>query len=384
MKYKWLKVAMLVALFAVAMQFENAMPPRSQLLYGLMALLCASTFLNRKAHPVVFFIDIGVILGLNLYSQYVVSPLFLLMFGVVILDVMQTLKKPYHVMYAIFTLLALAYVLSRRFLYQLNYQSVAEVIFTAFMFATFAVMLFYVRSYREAKEDLEHINEKLCENNDALRASQRALEEARAEVARLAKLEERGRVARELHDTVGHDMTGLIMELEMLKLSATDEPQKTACQTVTRHARDILSALRQSVTAHVNETPLFEKLMQRIDKFKEQTGLTIHRHFEPIWHLVDDATGECLYRTVTEGLTNVAKHAGATEVWLSIQRFGEAQVLLKIVDNGKSGGAFDEGHGLKFIKERVVALGGDVTYRKDADGFAIVAKLNCFKRENMS
>lgn len=375
MKNKGLRSISFLVLFAIAMYFERASITRFVLLVGLGSILLIMPYVRSHKYPSLFMVDIGVLIALNMNSKYVVSPIFMLLFGYVLLDMMLLLKKPFHVMYGSFALLALAFVLSRRFVYELHYQAVTEVLFTILVFVVFSILLYYVRSYREAKDELEVANEQMMNHYTALRHSEQALRVAKEEVERLARVEERAALARNLHDTVGHELTGLIMSIEMLKLKPEASEVKEALTETAKQTREILSTLRKSVSESVAEDDVFYRLSEAIDKFKKQTGVNVHCHFEMSFDKLSKAVAMCAYRTFLESLTNTAKHSNAKDVWLSIQWLSDKEILIKCIDNGKTDGDFNVGHGLKFMKERVWALGGEIDFQKDKAGFSCVVKL---------
>lgn len=375
MKNKGLRSTSFMVLFAIAMYFERASTSRFLLLVGLGAALMMMPYVRSYKYPSVFLVDISILIALNLNSKYVVSPIFLLLFGYVLLDIMILLKKPFHVMYSSFALMALTFVLSRRFVYEFHYQAVTEVLFTLLVFVVFSILLYYVRSYREAKDELEVANEQMLSHYTALRHSEQALRTAKEEVERLARVEERAYLARNLHDTVGHDLTGLIMAIEMLKLKPEASPLKASLGETATQAREILSTLRKSVSESVEDDDVFYRLSEAIEKFKKQTGMTVHCHFEMSFNKLSKSVAMCAYRTFLESLTNTAKHSNAKDVWLSIQWLSDKEILIKSIDNGKTDGDFNVGHGLKFMKERVWALGGEIDFQKDEAGFSCVVKL---------
>lgn len=363
-----------IALYGIALYFEYAPLERFLVLVVLGIGLLLMPYLRKDRTPALFFIDIALLVAINLTSKYVLNPLFILLFAYVIMDLMMNLKKPFHVMYGIFVLFGLTYVLGRRFVYEWGYQAASENFLILLMFASFVVMLYYVRSYKEARDEVEKANEKLGEHYTALRQSEKKLRKAQEEVSRLARVEERANLGKKLHDTVGHELTGLIMSIEMLKLEAK-ESERNQLTEMAKQARDILSTLRKSVSESVAENDLFSKLSDAIDKFKKKSQMEVHCFFEVSFEGLPEPVAMCAYRTFLESLTNTAKHSNATAIWLSLQKIKDHEVLIKVVDNGKSKEPLTLGHGLNFMRERVWALGGHIDFQKDDMGFSTVVRL---------
>ena len=180
-----------------------------------------------------------------------------------------------------------------------------------------------------------------------------------------AILQERNRIARDIHDSLGHSLTGLNLQMEaVIKLWDIDPARARillvgAKQLGTRALQDV----RQSVsTLHRKPTPqrpldidiqsLISQVQQGAD-LKFQTHLNIEEQISQEIHLA-------IYRIVQEALTNICKHADATEVMVSLTTTPQ-QLQLEIKDNG-CGFCIDQmttGFGLQSMQERSQTLGGE-------------------------
>lgn len=180
----------------------------------------------------------------------------------------------------------------------------------------------------------------------------------------LATLQERNRIAREIHDSLGHYLTILNINLEAAwKLQNTDPniaatflaDAKTMGSTALDEVRESVAKLRSNP---LKNRSLTEALETAIADFQKSTSLLpklqIHLNFTP-----SDTLKTALYRIVQEALTNIYKYAEATEVQIQIE--GDNRLTLTIQDNGKG---FDPtqnttGFGLQGMRERTLALGGN-------------------------
>lgn len=179
-----------------------------------------------------------------------------------------------------------------------------------------------------------------------------------------ATLQERNRIAREIHDSVGHALTAQSIQLENVALwLAEDRPRaETHLQKARGLGKEALQNVRQSV-ATLRQPPLQGKsfkdaLQTLVQDFERTTEIqtTVHLQIEP--RLPTDIA-IALYRIVQEAMTNIAKHSQATQVTLDLTA-DSTQVELKIEDNGQG---FDPaqnttGFGLQSMRERTEALGG--------------------------
>ena len=200
-----------------------------------------------------------------------------------------------------------------------------------------------------------------------LRQANHRLAEYAAQAEELATMRERNRVAREIHDNLGHYLTVVNVQIEAAKTIMTTQPEKAhdALNKAQNLTQEGLAAVRQSVST-LRESPLAnqtlaEALAQLAEEVRESglvTELTIMG--EPAER--DPKIELTLYRAVQEGLTNVRKHARASRVDINL-RYDAQETVLTLQDNGigtdlaqKSASSF----GLVGIEERVNLLNGRI------------------------
>ena len=179
----------------------------------------------------------------------------------------------------------------------------------------------------------------------------------------LAVAEERNRIARDIHDSLGHYLTAMTMQLQAAEKLVETDPKRTAATItkVEKMARTCLAEVRRAVatlrTSPVNETSLNEAVKELVDNFNNDdvdASLVVEGEPLPLSMPVKTA----IYRTVQEGLTNVAKHTKASMVEVKLL-YEQKKINLSIVDNGV--GRVDDltvGFGLIGLRERVTVLGG--------------------------
>ncbi len=194
-----------------------------------------------------------------------------------------------------------------------------------------------------------------------------AIERARLaeESARLARAEERARLAREIHDTLAQGLTAIALHIEgsMTHLHSNPDRARERLQRALSMARESLEEARRSVlnlrAAPLTGKPLAEALGALSRAFTSETGIRVQFHVQGQRALPLKVEAE-LFRIAQETLTNVRRHAQATEVTLLLRMTGDA-VRLSMRDNGQG---FDcrtlpEGRqGLIGMKERAKLLGG--------------------------
>ena len=203
-----------------------------------------------------------------------------------------------------------------------------------------------------------------------LAATNVQLRTATALLAESSRAEERLRIARELHDLVGHQLTALVLELEVA--IHRDGPQ--AREHVTRSrglAKDLLSDVRIAVGELRTRSPQLRAAIDSIvaDLPRPRVHLQVDETVE-----VDEERTRTLIRCVQEIVTNTIRHAGADNLWIDIVRTDEGQVVLRTRDDGRGAPVLRLGHGLTGLRERVQQLGGSVSFASQR-GFRVVAEM---------
>ncbi len=184
-----------------------------------------------------------------------------------------------------------------------------------------------------------------------------------------ATLQERQRIAREMHDSVGHSLTAQSIQLENVDLWMPQDPKKALdhLQKARQLGKDALQDVRQSVASlrvdPLQGRTLSQALQHLTQTFEQNTGICVASQIVETESLPKEFAN-ALFRLAQEALTNVSKHSQATEVQVQF-REQNAEYQLQITDNGQG---FDPtkhtvGFGLQSMKERTEALGGQFTFQ---------------------
>ncbi|MCP2343114.1 sensor histidine kinase [Actinomadura rupiterrae] len=185
-----------------------------------------------------------------------------------------------------------------------------------------------------------------------LAGANQALLEARAEVARLASDAERNRIARDLHDLLGHSLTAITVKSNLARRLAEGGADRAVAEIteVERLSRQALGEVRAAVSGYREVTLPGE--LARGRELLRAAGVTAD--LPSAVDVVDPAHRELFGWVVREGLTNVVRHARATRCTVTL-----SAAEVEIVDDGV-GGASGPGSGLTGLRERVAAAGGRV------------------------
>jgi signal transduction histidine kinase len=212
-----------------------------------------------------------------------------------------------------------------------------------------------------------------------LQQAHHQLQEYSAQAEQLAVAEERNRLAREMHDSLGHRLTVAVVQLEGAQRLIPIEPERAASMvgTMREQLKTALNELRQTVsalrTAPEEELPLPAAIRRLAGSFQTATGLPIHLYIPAGFPALPAAHRLTLYRAIQECLTNIQRHAKAGQIWLDIETQNGA-VILSVSDDGQGFPAtIREGHfGLEGLRERTVQLGGDMQLGARPEGGARV------------
>ncbi|MEC0229937.1 sensor histidine kinase [Paenibacillus alba] len=197
---------------------------------------------------------------------------------------------------------------------------------------------------------------------EALQKAHEELQEATLVSMHHAVLEERSRIARDIHDSLGHSLTSLIVQLQAVQYMVAGGPDEAreAVKNMLAVARQSLKDIRSSVHALADD-----RHHLGIDSPRALLSQTQnHSGLQGIFHAEDslDLPSEMLivlYRILQEALTNITRHAEATSVSVNIHK-SEGEVFMVIADNGKLADVqgLHLGFGLQGIQQRAASLGG--------------------------
>ena len=239
-------------------------------------------------------------------------------------------------------------------------------------FAFVAVFSFGMRILYMQKARAELLLHRLEESSAELEQAHRQLQEYASQVEELTIVRERNRVAREIHDTLGHYLSILNIQLETISklqerdparaISEVAEARRVAAQSM-QEVRNAINALRPTSMASLNLSEAIARLGSDFERTSD--GVELVMDLETELPSLSPDIQVALYRTAQEALTNIRKHTQASKVLVRL-RYENEEMELVILDNGKgesnSERKHTDGFGLIGLRERVALLGGKVSY----------------------
>jgi signal transduction histidine kinase len=202
-------------------------------------------------------------------------------------------------------------------------------------------------------------------------------EHGREAATRLATAQERARIARELHDTIAHAVSVMVLQVGAVRhqLSEAHQEHKSALHDVEQTGRTALTDMRHLLDAmrqagegvDLAPPPGLDRLGRLLEEVG-RAGLPVRLQVAGERFPLPGSVDISAYRIVQEGLTNVLKHAHATQAEVSLS-YAPDQLCIEVRDNGRGAApANGSGHGLVGIRERVRLFDGEMTTSTPAGG----------------
>jgi signal transduction histidine kinase len=251
----------------------------------------------------------------------------------------------------------------------------------AAVFAFGTSVAFLVQRQRYKSESLMEALEKLEEQSQHISKINQQLSEYANQVYELATAEERNRIAGEIHDTVAHRLTALLVQLQAARRLMEREMDRDSVsanlQVCEALARESLDEVRYSVRAirRSSDTEGLDVLRRLIVHYAALTGMGIEYSIEPGLGDLPAQMIAILYRVIQEALTNSQRHGRATRVTVSLKRVG-VHLVLDIADNGRGTAHVTPGFGIASMRDRIQKMGGVIrTESRAGQGFSLQLQL---------
>ena len=234
-------------------------------------------------------------------------------------------------------------------------------------------MVLLVKSNHEEKERIRMLNEKLESANTRLRVYAEA-------VARTAELRERNRLAREIHDTLGHTLTGIAAGLDAAIMTLDLSPAfvKEQLTKLRKTAQNGIIEIRRSVNKlrpdALTKLPFRYALAKMCADFAENSGMAITFDVADWPNNLRKDEEDTIYRIVQESITNSNRHGRAKHVGITIGIVNN-NLRIIIADDGAGCQNISPGFGLTHMNERLEILGGSLKWWSTQGGFVIDAAL---------
>ncbi|PIE96160.1 helix-turn-helix transcriptional regulator [Bacillus fungorum] len=210
--------------------------------------------------------------------------------------------------------------------------------------------------------------------NEIIRNQKLVLEQYISQIERITLLEERDRLSKDLHDTMGHSYTSIIMGMEILRTELATKDGEQKLDSLLQLARNGMEEARtylHQMDSPQESLPLTVTLQQLAEEFQKHAKVNVRTRIIGEEYMVSKQAKMTLYRSLQESLTNAVRHGYSTEIIVSLH-FEPQQTRLDVQDNGCGVEEWKDGFGITVMKERAIQLQGRVTvYSEKGEGTLI-------------
>ena len=243
-------------------------------------------------------------------------------------------------------------------------------------------ILFLITYLITSLDEQSHIKEEL----DMVSQVNTELNSYVALTEKIAEDRERKRIAREIHDTLGHALTGIAAGVDACivlidsDVDRTKQQLKIVSGVIREGIGDVRRSLNKLRPGALEDRTLKDAIIKMIDEYRELSKLNISLYYE--WDYIDfDNTKEdILFRMIQESITNSLRHGHAKNVEINLFNTEQCYYII-IQDDGIGSEHITYGYGLKQMKERLAMIGGSVEYIGD-QGFRTMAMIPKVKGED--
>jgi signal transduction histidine kinase len=245
---------------------------------------------------------------------------------------------------------------------------------------TASIIFLFVAMYAHSREKEQQARERAELLMTELEGANKQLAAYATQAEELAMTRERNRLAREIHDNLGHYLTIVNVQIEAARVVMDSEPARAL--DALKKAKDLtqkgLSRVRESVAAlresPVSNRPLAEAIASLVQE-AQSTGIVTEFKVTGETQSLEHKSALAIYRAAQEGLTNVRRHARASRVDVLLD-FQRSKVYIEVKDNGVGATKTTGGFGLLGIRERMHLLGGNVEISTGVgEGFCLKASV---------
>lgn len=236
-------------------------------------------------------------------------------------------------------------------------------------------VMYCVNIINEQRGNLDEINAL----NEQLQEVNGQLKEYTVMAEKMAETRERNRLAREIHDTLGHTLTGIAAGIDACQATIGTAPEQTKQQLelISKVTRDGIKEIRRSVSElrpdALERLSLEYAINQMVADMNAVSDTKVCFDCQVRNLKFDEDEENAIYRVVQEGITNAMRHGHASHIWITIKKDG-TDIVLQIKDNGIGCQEMKSGFGTKHMRERIRMLSGVVTF-DGSDGFVVNARI---------
>ena len=253
-------------------------------------------------------------------------------------------------------------------IFRLDSLSVAQIMITAAAIVVTIIVYNRISGLEKTVEKLTQLRDEVAGKNRQLSEQNMRLAQAQDNEIHLATMKERNRIAREIHDNVGHMLTRSLLQSGAILVINKDEQLREPLESLRSTLDSAMTSIRESVHDLHDDSIDLKKVI-------EESISTVDSRFTV--SLDCDVSGNmagnvklCIIGVVKEGLSNAVKHSKGDRISIVIREH-PAFYQLMLEDNGSCSEIKESGIGLKNMQDRAAALGGRISFTPSPEGFKI-------------
>lgn len=348
----WLRFVLFGLIWIMMILFDSINTAYS---IGLFALALALYFLMSLHKGLFFlFICLSFIIGIHSFLYVDTVMLTIVLYGYCLADAAVRLKRRELILYLLFTIVVSAIPIFKHDMFDVRF---------ALVYLLFSMLLFLLnRLILERNEQWEIYDQLLGEYRKLKRMNLKAEGHAR--------LEERTKIARDIHDSVGHRLTALIMKLEMLSIEKKDN----SFNELKQMARESLDETRHAVKAlKSEENEGIATVVHLIRKLEAESHILVQFTMRQgvLSIPLSNEKSVVLYRVIQEALTNAMRHVQSREVKITLGKTATEDISFEIRNAVFEPKPFQFGFGLSSMKNRVEEVEGKLTVYQTEKHFIV-------------
>lgn len=320
------------------------------MLFFILSTQIRTTFLKDKLFLLSLLVEIGIILYMNMKF---VSITYILLFIPCIDAILKFREEDLIIIISFMGILG----------YMIKDKSTDVLLLNLAVFLVITVICIQIRNLKEKVNEVEILYDDNRKYSYQLEEAQKRLEEYSKIIRHTSQLEERNRISGELHDTIGHKLTGVFMQLEAGSRLMDVDPVKG--MEIIGEVKDNMSRCIDLLRETVKDMKPKEygsrilSIAQMLKEFSNTSGVIIDFDVRGNPFRLNTSAEITLYRNVQEAVTNAVRHGKAQKIEVLLE-YRNDRVILLVSDNGEGCSSIIKGIGLRGMEERVELLGGSL------------------------
>lgn len=219
------------------------------------------------------------------------------------------------------------------------------------------------------------LNEEKSRLYEELLSEYRQLKRLNLEQEQLTRMQERTRIARDIHDSVGHKMTALLMQIEMIKMKNTEVKELGLLKSL---ADESLQETRKAVKSlKKEEIGGIASVIQLIRRLEVESQLFVHFTTKKgvLTFPLSNEESIAFYRVIQEALTNAMRHSSSKEVFVTLSIDAVGNLSFTVKNHISDPKPFSEGFGLASIRERIQEVNGVISFYQAGEQFIVTGSI---------